>query len=558
MEEQLKDKVAEAIESYRKQLEQDYLEDTAIEKIKSQIENKARIMIQEDLNIPMFENYDKKNIEIVKNIINEQVAAIVKNNNAEPDSVEIPSDDMTIEQIISALEEESEKNKENDEKGNHRNATAKSGRLIRKIKKEIDKIKNDENVNAKDLEALEKLEILLDDQMEWHKDQLTSRYKNEFRKKPATFAAIITVLPKGIKLQADRVVHCIRQLKEAKTNKERIFKVLELGKQLGLLAATPVIFTVKFIVKHWYLLLLLLLLLRLPNFGWLKQKQEKPDHEMEEQYQEQEAYEFENSPATNPVPDDVKDSVTKPVPEPVTKPVTKPVVNAEAANDLSAETARQEQMQIQQQAREAANATEQATQVAETSQAVETAQVVETAQETLTAEQQATANKVAESFISNLERDYRFFVASRHSDVMVVHSAQDYANAINNINPSLHLTAETAEAFCLRQPTVGPVTQAVVWPEADTSIRFFENEAELANYVISGEDQALNDYYYNFINMGESQGLFGSLGNTSLFNQFCQTLGVSGTGGIVLFCLYEIAQYGLAGPTGGLSLLAPG
>ena len=58
--------------------------------------------------------------------------------------------------------------------------------------------------------------------------------------------------------------------------------------------------------------------------------------------------------------------------------------------------------------------------------------------------------------------------------------------------------------------------------------------------------------------MGEKQGLFGSLGNTNLFNQFCQTLGVSGGGGIVLFCLYEIAQYGLAGPTGGLSLLAPG
>ena len=127
----------------------------------------------------------------------------------------------------------------------------------------------------------------------------------------ATVKGIITVLPAGVALQSKKVVNCINQLKEAKTNKERIFRVIELGKELGILALTPVIFTAKFIVKHWYLILLLLLLLKLPAFNFNPQDEKKPYEQTDPQYE----------PVTVDDLEEVKNPDFGKVPEPVRNPV---------------------------------------------------------------------------------------------------------------------------------------------------------------------------------------------------------------------------------------------
>ena len=144
--------------------------------------------------------------------------------------------------------------------------TVKRGRLIREIQREIAKIKKSDRTDAKTIEVLDKLETRLRTEIDNHKEQLNDRYRDEFKKQKATVPAILTVLPKGVALQVQKVDTCIRELISAKTLKQRIFAGVNIAKSLGMVAATPIIFTAKFIARHWYLILLLLSLLKVPNF----------------------------------------------------------------------------------------------------------------------------------------------------------------------------------------------------------------------------------------------------------------------------------------------------
>lgn len=152
--------------------------------------------------------------------------------------------------------------------------TAKRGRLIREIQREIAKIKEDGKEDEKTLEILEQLETRLQTEIQNHKNQINDRYNKEFLDKEATVPAILTVLPIGVALQATKVETCIREMMAAKTNKQRIFAAVNIAKALGMTVATPAIFAVKFIIKHWYLLLLLLSLIKSKQ---ITQKREDDD-----------------------------------------------------------------------------------------------------------------------------------------------------------------------------------------------------------------------------------------------------------------------------------------
>ena len=381
MNQEILDIINDTVESYRSDIEKSMTEED-IEEIKREVNKKVLIKVKEDLKIDTYNNPDKGLLNDIAKEVSERIDSIKKEQQQSQSSSEeivesektddIDIDNMSIADVLVSLEEEAKEIRTEDEKDHRRKATANNGRLIKKIKKEIKKIKEAEEADAKDLEALEKLEEMLDEQLEWHKNQLTSRYKYEFRKKPASFAAIITVLPKGVKLQAQRVVNCIRQLKEAKTNKERIFKVLELGKQIGLLAATPVIFTVKFIVKHWYLLLLLLLLLRLPGFNWKPGKEKNPSNDYEPEYQAEPVHEM----APSALKDQEQESIR------VNNPVTKTALETDSQimQDLSFESQRAEQQMIREMNREAAKNTSVSTAV-DTSTNIAGEKVVETTPE---------------------------------------------------------------------------------------------------------------------------------------------------------------------------------
>ncbi len=153
--------------------------------------------------------------------------------------------DKINEQISNARDEEL--------KGNYKNATAISGRVIRELKKEIKNIKK--NNNPEDDIVANKLQELLDNQLEWHGKQLKGRYDREFKSAKPTLGTLLTSLPKGVGLQVKRIGNSISKLKEAKTNKERLFMLGDTAKNMGLLAATPVIYGVKHIVNYWYVFL---------------------------------------------------------------------------------------------------------------------------------------------------------------------------------------------------------------------------------------------------------------------------------------------------------------
>lgn len=130
--------------------------------------------------------------------------------------------------------------------------TAKRGRLIRKIKSQIKNLKKSKKT-PEDEENLKKLENLLEEEIENHKEQLTDRYHKEFLDKKATFSDIFTALPRGLGIQIKKIGNCIDELKIAKNNKERIAGVFDLVKEAGILAATPFTFLGKFVIKHWYI-----------------------------------------------------------------------------------------------------------------------------------------------------------------------------------------------------------------------------------------------------------------------------------------------------------------
>ena len=132
--------------------------------------------------------------------------------------------------------------------------TANRGRLIRKIREELAKAKNGGTPEEK--AKIAELEELLSNTVTEHKDQLSGRYKKEFVEPAGSLKSTITALPKGIALAVQKVATCISSIKDAKNNKERLFSIIDTLKSAGLLAATPLIFTGKFMVKHWYLVVL--------------------------------------------------------------------------------------------------------------------------------------------------------------------------------------------------------------------------------------------------------------------------------------------------------------
>ena len=158
---------------------------------------------------------------------------------------------------MEAIQELQEQLKQSELKQNARKITASRGRLIKKLKEEIARIKSG-NATEEEKQELQHLEDLLTENLASHKTQLSSRYKEEFLQRAGSIPSIITALPKGIALAVKKVANSISSLKEAKDNKERIFGIFDVLKQSGLLLATPIIFTGKFMMKQWFATLILL------------------------------------------------------------------------------------------------------------------------------------------------------------------------------------------------------------------------------------------------------------------------------------------------------------
>lgn len=141
--------------------------------------------------------------------------------------------------------------------------TAIRGRIILKIKEFL---KNPEITEEEKNTLEEKQKNHLKEQ----RKHLDNRYVNEFLKDKAVVGSMFTTLPKGVKISVERIKNSIEELKQAKTNKEKIFKVLGLMRSITQTVLTPVVYGGKFLLRHWYAVLISLGILELTDTGIFK------------------------------------------------------------------------------------------------------------------------------------------------------------------------------------------------------------------------------------------------------------------------------------------------
>ena len=566
--------------------------------------------------------------------------------------------------------------------------TAKRGRLIREIQREIAKIKKSDITDAKTIEVLDKLETRLRTEIDNHKEQLNDRYRDEFKKQKATVPAILTVLPKGVALQVQKVDTCIRELISAKTLKQKIAAGVNIAKSLGMVAATPIIFTAKFIARHWYLVLLLLSLLKAPNFKLNDKKDNNDEFDkdpgVEREYVVDNAFDkqygFDTSPVGEPAlelnlgaqrlqefaKNNASTSQTVGTPETdammeklkvdanqydlgaqqlqefvknnasTAQTVGTPETDAMMdkikvdANQYDLGTQRLQEFaknnatapqavgtpetdammeklkvdanqydlgaqQLQEFAKNNASTGSVSAPSVETAKNVdlprasnlapslETVKVPSIAElekqrlgngldfdPTIPPEVSQIIDSHSEEFkhimfefANGLEKNYNFFIGEWHKDVKVVHSAEEFTEAVEDLIGA-KLNFADAKRVYLSGVDLPAADRTIIWPELEQEtagiipVRYFETYGDLMNYVMSGEDKYLTGYYNEFAeNYGKDFDI-----NINSSETFVETianfLGVStGTAG-TLFLLYELAQYGLAIPTGGASLALPG
>ena len=514
------------------------------------------------------EEYNRENARLdnaYNSIINNEVVEVIDSNEKEetPEVIEEVKLDEVKEEPSSELLEQDLKTAIDAD--NVALITAKRGRLIKKIKDEIKKIKQSGELKTQDdIDDLKRLEDLLDEQIYEHKQQLSERYKEEFLDKPATVKAIFTVFPKGLGLQVKKISNCINELKQAKSNKERIFGVVDLAKSIGLLTATPIIFTAKFIVKHWYLLLLLLTLipnLQLPN--WLKSKLDKKSNEektegeaeletvtdpemeatVEKQIEsiKQGIGETEKAiktttatiPATEPVKETATSTASKSV-EPASysrwgeAPGRQGVIDTSGMKERAATTA--------------TNTTnENVTNVASKTTAADTYQAADYLEDT------SINTNFSGGGYNEPDLTDKYFQLVRESLPPIITKYNTifntYQDALNYCVNELHYSPEKAEAM------LNNGLSSVKWLVGKNGLVAGSGLEMLQNYSLeqlqemANSNQGAIDAAIELQNLGKS------------FSDICATLGAEGT---IAFIAYELLQYGLAIPTSGLSLAMPG
>ena len=122
-------------------------------------------------------------------------------------------------------------------------ATILRGRLINKIKLEIERLQRTNH-----LEDLNKLEIILS-------NMLASNSNKRINKEQSLTTIIAFSNNSAIRIK--KIGECCYELIKARDNKEEIINTYELLKTTKLLSAFPDIFTATFLVKQWYLLMVL-------------------------------------------------------------------------------------------------------------------------------------------------------------------------------------------------------------------------------------------------------------------------------------------------------------
>ena len=160
--------------------------------------------------------------------------------------------------------------------------------------------------------------------------------------------------------------------------------------------------------------------------------------------------------------------------------------------------------------------------------------------------------------INELENTYGFFIAERHPEVEVVHSAKEFSD----LTGVRETTAADEYGNSVKAFFGQKYEGSVMWPEvyestfsAEEGPRYFETREDLAEYILSGENPNLQIYFNNYT--PPKPFSISNLYNESGFAKSMDKLGIPAAAGVTMFVLYELVQYGLAIPTEGASLALP-
>ena len=467
------------------------------------------------------------------------------------------------------------------DRGENAEASVISGRLIRSIKKEIRDAKNSDNEES--IKKIEDLKKLLDIQLEWHGKHLKKRYSEEFIHEKADFKSLVTVLPKAVGIAVKRVTNSINKLKEAKSNKEKAFGLLDTVKETGLLVATPVIYAAKFIVSHWYLIFLFLSLFKNFRFGKDKDRDRNDKDKGQPELEPQTVLATDSEmgkvrikvPEAKPVglgdPNTEPNLGRVPKAEPVVTadpntvivPAPKDVVPKEmpkTVDPVTVDTVVEKVPQVTADPNTVIVPSPKDVVPKEVPKTVDPVTVNEPVEpiETLPAltdAETAEVQQISEDFFDSLESNYGFFIGERHPEVEVVHSADEFREVTGvNSNDAEWLYERHAAQYGNK------FEGEVMWPEVyernfEGAHRYFSTREELAEYILSGQDPNLQMYLKNY-KPPEAFSLT-NLYNNSGFAKTMENLGIPAAAGVGLFALYELVQYGLAVPTQGATLALP-
>lgn len=158
--------------------------------------------------------------------------------------------------------------------GQQKNVTHIRGKLIAAYKKKIKELEEKESLTDEEQIKLNTLKEELIKEVSEHKIQLDARYSNEVIREETSLTKI-TEVPKNVGIAIEKVKACIEDLKLAKTNKQKLFKSLELVKSLGMVIGAPAIYAGKITLKAWYIPVIILSILKITDIEWLNTLAEK-------------------------------------------------------------------------------------------------------------------------------------------------------------------------------------------------------------------------------------------------------------------------------------------
>ena len=158
-------------------------------------------------------------------------------------------------EIFELIEDTQNRIEEKKDTGTLKDIQMLNGRLIERIRIEINKLLANPEDKPEYIEKVTKLSEILVERFEYQDQIIKKRTDDEFLHKRAGIFSIFTMFPKAVYLNCCRLANCIRRIKVCKTTEEKTMLATKLAKDIGLVAGTTPVFAAKYIADNWYLFL---------------------------------------------------------------------------------------------------------------------------------------------------------------------------------------------------------------------------------------------------------------------------------------------------------------